>query len=125
MAVVRLGLLEVLAPLLELAACPDPVRREPRDGTLHLAAQGASTSRIVDASMAFVNSSRRSARSDVVDAETWTEVPSGARNSFSGEIDGRGGEPALAVGDEPVERELRRAPQERPAEARAARPRRA
>ena len=48
--------------------------------------------------MAFVNSSRRSARSDVVDAETWTEAPSGARNSFSGEIDGAVASPPFPSG---------------------------
>ena len=49
--------------------------------------------------MAFAKSSRRSARSDVVDAETWADsLPSGARNSFSGEMDGAVARPPFPSG---------------------------
>ena len=65
--------------------------------------------------MALPKSSRRRAMSDVVDAETWAVVPSWVRNSFSGEIEGAVARPPFPSGDEPVERELGGAAQERPA----------
>ena len=115
-AVVRLRLVEVLAPLLELAAAADPVRGEPGERTLHLAAQlrvpaddlrGLDGVREELAQDRHVGGRRRGNLG--LDAVRGAELVLRREGR-------RGGEATLAVGDEPVERELGSAPEERPGE---------
>ena len=117
MPVVRLGLVEVLAPFLELATRPDLRTAEAGRARPPLARaarrrhRGSSRPR-----WQFVNRSRMSAMSIVVDDADLGRASVGRAEHVLRRDRGRGGEPALAVRDQPVQGELGRALHQRVAE---------